>query len=154
MKIKYTTKDGRFTFEFEATNDKDIFRQVAHIQEVYEDTAAATVSGGSTGFGSREKPEYVTSTDYVFRCRKQKCKDPKGREKEVEYFEKVVTTGPLSWWKKAFGVLSDGSDNLFPKRMGKDDPNYGNYSHGENGWVKWTGQGKEPAPEAPEDSEG
>ena len=140
MKVKYTTSDGRLTFEFDAGSDKEIFRQLAHLQEIYEDTATAYV--GEMDSGRKKVP--TTSTDYAYRTRRGKYKDEKGKEKEAEYFEKVVRSGPLKWFKKAYGVLDDSTDNLFPKRMPNTDKNYSKYIHGENGWMKWNSRDSEP----------
>jgi hypothetical protein len=123
MKLSYTTKDGRMTVELEGTSDKEIFRKLAHFQEVFEDTPSATVDGKVTSGG-----------DVVYRVRKAKYTDEKGKEKEAEYFEKMVVSGPLAWYKKSYGVLDDGSDNLFPKRPSDDDANV---TKGNNGWHKY-----------------
>ena len=126
MKLTYTTRDGRMTVELEAANDKEMFRKLARFQEIYEDVPAADVGG-----------KRVEGGDIVYRVRKSKYVDEKKKEKEAEYFEKFVVSGPLNWFKKSYGVLDDGTDNLFPKRMSKDDQNYSKYTHGYNGWVKW-----------------
>lgn len=132
MKLTYTTKDGRMTVELEAANDKEMFRKLARFQEIYEDTPAADVGG-----------KRVEGGDVVYRVRKSKYIDDKKKEKEAEYFEKVVVSGPLTWFKKGYGVLDDGTDNLFPKRMSLEDPNYSKSTHGYNGWAKYNGGGKE-----------
>ena len=122
MKLVYTTKDGRITVELEGNSDKELFRKLAHFQEVFEDTPAAVVDG-----------KLVTGGDVNYRVRRAKYTDEKGKEKEAEYFEKVVTSGPLAWYKKSFGVLDDGSENLFPKRPAEDE----NTITGQNGWHKY-----------------
>jgi hypothetical protein len=128
MKLTYTTKDGRMTVELEAANDKDMFRKLARFQEIYEDLPAAEVNGKRAEGG-----------DVVYRVRKSKYIDEKKKEKEAEYFEKVVVSGPLTWFKKGYGVLDDGTENLFPRRMSQDDPNYSKHIHGYNGWSKYVG---------------
>lgn len=125
MKLVYTTKDGRMSVEFEGANDKDLFRQLSHFQEVFEDTPSANVDGKT-----------VSGGDVVYRVRKAKYTDEKGKEKEAEYFEKLVVSGPLTWYKKSFGVLDDGSDNLFPKRPEDSD----SIVKGNNGWHKYNKQ--------------
>ena len=125
MKLVYTTKDGRMSVEFEGANDKDLFRQLSHFQEVFEDTPSANVNGKT-----------VSGGDVVYRVRKAKYTDEKGKEKEAEYFEKLVVSGPLTWYKKSFGVLDDGSDNLFPKRPEDSD----SIVKGNNGWHKYNKQ--------------
>lgn len=122
MKFTYTTADGRLTIEFNAGSDKEAFRQLAHLQEVYEDVPAARIDG-----------KLVEGGDVKYKVRKAKYTDEKNKEKEAEYFEKIVSTGPLSWYKKGFGVLDDGTDNLFPKKA-PDDPNM---TVGLNGWHKY-----------------
>lgn len=119
MKVSYVTADGRLRFDFEASNDKEAFRQLAHLQELHEDEPAARVNG-----------ERKTGGLVKYRVRKAKYTDEKGKEKEAEYFEKMVVSGPLLWYKKSFGVLDDGSDNLFPKRQQEAE----NLVLGENGW--------------------
>lgn len=126
MKLIYTTKDGRMSVELEGANDKELFRQLAHFQEVFEDTPSASVDGKATSGG-----------DVAYRVRRAKYTDEKGKEKEAEYFEKLVVSGPLMWYKKSFGVLDDGSDNLFPKRPDDSDPNI---VKGNNGWHKYSKQ--------------
>jgi len=125
MKLVYTTKDGRMSVEFEGANDKDLFRQLSHFQEVFEDTPSANVNGKT-----------VSGGDVVYRVRKAKYTDEKGKEKEAEYFEKLVVSGPLTWYKKSFGVLDDASDNLFPKRPEDSD----SIVKGNNGWHKYNKQ--------------
>lgn len=120
MKLTYTTKDGRMTVELEAANDKEMFRKLARFQEIYEDVPSGKVGG-----------EVVSGGDVVYRVRKAKYTDEKGKEKEAEYFEKMVVSGKLAWYKKSYGVLDDGSDNLFPKRPAEGEANV---ELGFNGW--------------------
>lgn len=127
MKVTYTTADGRLRVEFEVASDKELFRRLAHFQEIYEDTPSARIDG-----------KLVSGGNISYRVRKSKYTDEKGKEKEAEYFEKLVTTGDLKWFKKSYGVLDDGTDNLFPKR--KVDLNEGDessYVIGDDGWHKY-----------------
>lgn len=126
MKLSYTTKDGRMTVELEAANDKEMFRKLARFQEIYEDTPAAKLG-----------EKLVSGGDVTYRVRKAKYVDEKGKEKEAEYFEKVVTSGELMWYKKSFGVLDDSTDNLFPKRPSEEDKDV---ERGFNGWHKYKKQ--------------
>ena len=126
MKLTYTTKDGRLKVELEASNDKEMFRQLAHFQEVFEDSPSANIGGQAMSGG-----------DVSYRVRKAPYTDEKGKQKEAEYFEKLVTSGPLKWYKKNYGVLDDGSENLFPKRPSEDDANI---VRGDNGWHKYNKQ--------------
>lgn len=122
-RVTYRTADGRLSIEFDSNNDKDTFRKIAHFQEVFEDTPSGSPGG---------KPH--TGGTVVLRVRRATYEDEKGKQKEAEYFEKVVVDGPLAWYKKSYGVLDDGSDNLFPKRPAKDDTTV---EHGVNGWHKY-----------------
>lgn len=123
MKLNYTTKDGRMTVELEGSSDKELFRKLAHFQEIFEDTPSGKVGD-----------KVVQGGDVSYRVRKAKYTDEKGKEKEAEYFEKMVVSGDLMWYKKSFGVLDDGTDNLFPKRPSDEDSNL---ERGFNGWHKY-----------------
>lgn len=123
MNFEYVTRDGRLKITFTAANDKDAFRQLSHLQEVFDDVASAKIGD-----------ETLYSDDILYRVRKAKYTDEKGKEKEAEYFEKMVGSGKLLYFKKSFGVLDDGSDNLFPKKADKEDPNL---QLGYNGWHKY-----------------
>lgn len=109
MKVRYTTANGRMTMEFEAGSHKAIWRELASFEEVFEETNC-----GKCGSGNIR---------HVIR----KAKDQKG--KEYEYFELRCADCRA---KLPFGLLDDGSDNLFPKRRDEE----GNY-RGSSGWVKW-----------------
>lgn len=123
MKITYTTGDGRLSIEFEASTQKEAFRELHRFQEVFEDKAEAFIDG-----------KLVTSDDVRYIVRKADYVDDKGKQKQAEYFEKQIRNGPLSWYKKSFGVLDDGTDGLFPKKAPVDDPNI---TVGKNGWHKY-----------------
>jgi len=131
-KFVYTTADGKITTEFEASNDKDAFRRLSAFQEIYEDVPSAVIDG-----------KYFSGGVVSYRTRRSKYVDAKtGKEKEAEFFEKVVTSGPLQWFKKSYGVLDDGSDNLFPKRPTEEDIEAAkrkgdNIVLGNNGWHKY-----------------
>jgi hypothetical protein len=122
MKLVYTTGDGRLSVELEADTQKELFRQLSRFQEVFEETASATIDGSK-----------VTSTDIRYRVRSSGYTDEKGKDKTAEYFEKVVVSGPLTGWKKAYGTLDDGSQGLFPKWKVDD----ANCDVGDNGWHKY-----------------
>lgn len=125
MKVKYKTENGRMEIEFDVSSDKELFRKLHHFQEVFEEKAYGKPNG-----------KLESSDDIRYIVRKSKYTDDKGKEKEAEYFEKRVITGPLKGYKKAFGVLDDGSDNLFPKRKAPED----SAEEGFNGWHKWKGK--------------
>jgi len=123
VKLTYVTQDGRMTVEIEGNSDKELFRKLAHFQEVFEDVPAAKIGD-----------KLVEGGNVLYRVRKAKYTDEKGKEKEAEYFEKLIANGPLAWYKKSYGVLDDGTDNLFPKRP---DPEDKNLEIGFNGWHRY-----------------
>lgn len=113
--------------EFEVSNQKELFRELHRFQEVFEDTASAKVGD-----------KFFESDDIRYVIRKSKYMDEKNKEKEALYYEARVGSGPLTGWKKQFGVLDDGTDGLFPKR----NPPEENHIIGYNGWSKYTGGGE------------
>ena len=109
MKAIYTTRNSKLAVELEASTHKDLWKQLASFQEVFEEEKCGKCNG--------------TNLRYVIR----KSKDSKG--KEYEYHElRCADCGA----KLAFGVLDDGSGSLFPKRKGEDGKIRGKW-----GWVKW-----------------
>lgn len=107
MKVKYTTRNQRLSVEFDAENQKSLWRQLSTFQEVFEESACGKCKSDNL--------------KYVIR------KTSKGN-KEYEYFELRCNDCGA---KLPFGLLDDGSDGLFPKR--KVDGEY----RGKYGWVKW-----------------
>ena len=108
MKIKYTTHNQRMTIEFEAGSHKAIWKQLASFEEVFEETTCQKCKSGNVRHILRK-------------ARKN--------DKEYEYYElRCADCGA----KLAFGILDDGSDNLFPKRRNEEGG-----VKGEKGWVKW-----------------
>lgn len=108
MKAHYKTKDGRLTFEIDATDIKGVWKQCAAIQEVFEEPKCQKCGKDNLRFTIRK------STD---------------GKKEYEYHElKCLSCGA----KLPYGVLDDGSGGLFPKRKDKEKNWKGKY-----GWVKW-----------------
>lgn len=127
MKVTYTTKNGRLTVEFEAGSQKEIFRSLSRFQEVFEDTAEALIEGKT-----------YTSDDIRYIVRKSEYEDERGKTKEAEYFEKQIRTGPLAWFKKPYGVLDDGTDGLFPKKLPEEPPkDGGSWTFGKDGWHRY-----------------
>lgn len=125
MKVSYTTKNGRMTVEFEVSSQKELFRELHRFQEVFEDTATAKVHD-----------KFVESDDIRYVVRKSEYLDPKtNKSKAAEYFETRVGSGPMTGWKKQFGVLDDGTEGLFPKRKVEGD----GLQPGFNGWHKYVG---------------
>lgn len=121
MELEYTTADGRLTVKIEGKTQIDLWEQLASFQEVFEnENVTAEINGKS-----------FKSDDIKYRVRNVKFKDEKGKEKECSYYEKVCMSGPLKYYKKVFGVLSEGG-GLFPKNP-KDMENV---TLGDNGWFK------------------
>jgi hypothetical protein len=121
MKITYTTLDGRISFEFEASTQQDLFREIGRFQEVFENDAAARI-------GDKD----VTGDDVRFVVRQSEYEDEKGKKKLATYYEKRVISGPMKGYKKEFGVYEDAS-GLFPRSK----PPAENALPGYNGWYKY-----------------
>jgi len=111
MKVSYTTRDGRMTFELEGDTQAELWRQIASVQEVFE-------------CGTLNKFDKV-SDEVVYTTRFD--------ADENENFElRYAGTDPELWGvKKAFGQKKKGGI-LFPKRKNKE----GEYLP-DNGWVKY-----------------
>ena len=124
MKVNYTTNNGRLTFEFEAENHVGAWKQLASIQEVFEE----------------DKCRKCDSKELVFTVRKSSYTDEKGKEKDCDYHELRCKKCQA---KLAFGVLDDGSYSLFPKRKDKEGNWLGTKTNAKGetvpayGWVKW-----------------
>lgn len=58
MKGKYTTANGRLSFEFEGATDRAIFAQLAEIQEVFEEAACGCCRSTSLRYEVREFDAY------------------------------------------------------------------------------------------------
>jgi hypothetical protein len=109
MKMTHTTVNGRTSVEFEANSHKVAWRVLASFDEVFEESTCGKC-----------KSENIR---HVIR----KAKDKKQRE--YEYFElRCADCGA----KLPFGILDDGTDNLFPKRRDEEGK-----MRGKRGWVKW-----------------
>ena len=117
--MKVVREIGKMTVEIEGDNHIDLFSKISSFEEVFNDKAAATVDG-----------KYHESTDVKYMLRKAKYTDEKGKEKEATYYEKIVMSGPLRGFKKCYGVLDNGTGNLFPKKA----PEQGVKIYGFNGW--------------------
>lgn len=118
MKLQYTTPTGDMTVEFEADTQSDLVQQLSDFQDTFVDFPSATlndkfVKGLSGG-------AYIK---YVVR-----------NVDDNLYYEKRLVGGPMSGFKKAFGVHKKGG-GLFPKR---DIPE--NCIAGNNGWHLWQKQ--------------
>lgn len=97
MKANYTTKDGRLSFDIDATDIKGIWKECAAIQEIFEE--------GKCGKCESDDLRFVI----------RKTSDGK---KEYEYHELRCNNCRA---KLKFGVLEGGG--LFPKRK-DNDKNY------------------------------
>ena len=111
MKVLYTTKDGRMTFELEGKTQIDIWQQIADTQEVFENM-------NCTKFGEEDD-------DVKFVVRENSDSD---KFYELHY---AGTNPKLFGCKKAFGCHKTGG-TLFPQRKNKS----GEYLP-DNGWMKW-----------------
>jgi hypothetical protein len=117
--MKVVREMGNMTVEIEGDNHIDLFGKISSFEEVFNDKASATIDG-----------KYYESSDVRYMVRRAKYQDEKGKEKEANYYEKVVVSGPLRGFKKCYGVLDNGSGNLFPKKA----PDSGVKVYGYNGW--------------------
>ena len=127
MKVTKSINGGKTVVELEAKNHIDLFTQMVSFEEVFDDKAAATIDG-----------KYHETNDVKYMRRKAKYEDEKGKEKEAFYYEKIVVSGPFKGFKKCYGVLDDGSGNLFPKKP----PENGVKTFGYNGWFLHEAVGK------------
>lgn len=119
--MKVTVHSKGVSIEAEGENQKEVFRQLASLQEVFgEDTC------GCCG-----------KNDLAFRVRNVE-KEEKGKKKTYEYFE-MHCRGCHA--KLSYGCHQTG-DSLFPKR--KDDNNKWDTKH--QGWVKYVKSAKGAAP--------
>lgn len=130
MRVTKSINSGKTTVELEAKNHIELFNQMVSFEEVFDDKASAMIDG-----------KVHETTDVKYMARKAKYTDEKGKEKEATYYEKIVTSGPLKGFKKCYGVLDDGSGNLFPKKA----PDTGVKIYGYNNWFlhEAVGKGKE-----------
>lgn len=127
MELTYTTADGRLTVKIEGKTQIEIFEQLASFQEVFDTVACGEVNG-----------KRITSNDIRYRVRESKFIDEKGKEQPATYYEQVIESGDLKYWKRSLGLKNDKSGNLFPHKA-KEDPNI---IAGEGGWHKYNGNFK------------
>lgn len=95
MKVLYTTRDGRMTFELEGEKQTDLFRQIAMVQEVFEDTVC------SNGKDSSDAVNFVVRSKDGNDFYELQCVDK--------------TKSALRYAKKKFGVHKGKDGTLFPK---------------------------------------
>lgn len=121
MKLEYRTADGRMKVELSGDSQRDLFKELASFQEVFEGTECSAVIDN----------KLHASNKTVFRVREVD---------DNEYYELVcLDPGPLFLYKKLLGQNKKGG-GLFPKWPDKNDPDI---VVGLNGWFKYVGKKKE-----------
>ena len=113
MKATYTSADGRFTFTLDGSDQKSIFREVAALQEVFEEPCCGACKGKNTRFVVREVDKF-------------------------SYFEKKCM---VCGARLAYGHSQD-MKTLFPKRKIEVNGE-GVYDTRTRGWAKWAGKKEE-----------
>ena len=115
MKARYTTRNGRYTFEVEGNTHVELFKQIAEIQEIYE--------GLSCTYNGK------TSEDVILRVRNVEDND---------FLEDVCVSNDFDMRnaRLSFGQAKKGG-GIFPKRKNED----GSYNKN-NGWKKWNADKK------------
>ena len=115
MELNYRTANGRMTFRLTAETPKEIFQQIAGVQETFEAETACGVCGGE---------------DIKFQRRLAGDKD------QYDYFE-LVCKNVECRARFSFGQSLD-KKNLFPKRT-DDEKEKGDdgYYLPNRGWVKY-----------------
>ncbi len=119
MKATYTTATGRLSFSVEAQSSKELFGEIASIQEVFDAESHCGMPDCDSG-------------DVHFTIRNSK----NGQGKDIQYFElRCMACGA----RFSFGQSTD-MKNLFPKRRvdGKMLPN--------GGWSRYNHQAEEEEP--------
>lgn len=115
MRASYVTRNGRYTFEVEATTHVELFKQLAEIQEVYEGLTC-TYNG-------------KTSEDVVLQVRSVEDNDFLEAKCISNDFD--IRNARLS-----FGQTKKGG-GIFPKRKNED----GTFNKN-NGWRRWNAEKK------------
>ena len=111
MKVLYTTRDGRLTFELEGQTQAELFEKLAQTQEIFENRRC-------TKFG-----EESDEVNFVV------------REVDGNKFYELQYAGenPKLWGcRKSFGQSKQNKGQLFPHRKGED----GEFLP-DNGWMKY-----------------
>ena len=104
MKLTYKSPNGRYVVDFEGKSHSELWGQIGAFQEIFEEDTC-----GKCG---------CTNLKYTIR----KTTDESGK-KDYKYYELRCTKCGA---KFQFGILNDGSGNLFPKR-----------NVGTRGWTKY-----------------
>lgn len=95
MKVLYTTRDGRMTFELEGDKQTDLFRQIAMVQEVFEGTVCS--NGKESSDVVNFVVRHVDDNDFY----------------ELQCVDKDKPA--LRYAKKKFGVHKGKDGTMFPK---------------------------------------
>lgn len=121
MKAHYKTTNGRLTFEMQAENPKDLFRQISEVQEVFDSEPTCGCCGSTDlRFLARKVDDYDF---YELACQAQGCRA-----------------------RFAFGQAKKGGA-LFPKRKDEDGnwlPNRGWSKYEPKGDGRTNGTGPKP----------
>ena len=131
MKARYTTRDGRITFEMEAATPKGLFDEIAGVQEVFDAESSCGLCG---------------STDIRFSVREA---DGKGKQQgqKFTYYE-LRCQGILEDLQPCRGRFDFGQSldtkNLFPKRKADE----GEPEKGPRGWYRYVSQNYQAEPPA------
>jgi hypothetical protein len=117
MKVRLTY--GKVQIEGEGDTQKDVFKQLAALTEVFRDEPCGLCGKSDCVLTVRRVP------------------DPKSKgKKEFEYFERRCLT-PKCGGRLAYGQHNEGG-SLFPKRKNDD----GSFAD-KRGWFKWEGKKEE-----------
>jgi hypothetical protein len=116
--VKATRNYSNLTIEIEASDQVDLFKQLAAMDDVFGDMQAAAMIDD----------ELVTSDDVMFVVRTDK--------EDNDYFELRCKSGPLEWFKKRFGQYKKGNQ-LFAKNRPADGE-----IPGLRGWSKYAKDGE------------
>jgi hypothetical protein len=128
MKVQIQINNNMF--ELDAANDKDLFKQKAHLYEVFGEKNCGAC-------GSDDLKPIVRTVKY----QDQKTK----KEKTAEYYELMCNNCRA---KLSYGVHESG-ETLFPKRKLEN----GKFDYKNKGWHKWTGNKVEQEENKGEDVE-
>ena len=120
MKATYTAQNGRLTFELEAPTAKELFREIASVQEVFDAESCCGLCG---------------STDIRFVVREAEGKGKKAGQMFTYYelrCQGVLEDAQLCRGRVDFGQSLD-TKNLFPKRKADE----GEPDKDPRGWYRY-----------------
>jgi hypothetical protein len=127
MKVRYTTRDERLSFELEAGTAKELFNEIASVQEVFDAESCCGLCG---------------SVDIRFVVREAEGKGKQANQKFTYYELRcngILDDGNLCRGRFDFGQSLD-TKNLFPKRKADE----GEPEKGPRGWYRYVPQGTQP----------